>query len=203
MSFLDAKDALVELKLPWLGLTSPQETYEQLIDSLLTLDAAVANVLGRVEQRVERERQTLRGLEARIDAAARRTQQVAGSKAATVVFSAARYPAPAKQPPFERLFYDAAELERRAERQVEVPEEPPVEGFGAMAERRRNLDRLVKADAGTTGGGGGNGHGGTNGAGGGGGGAAAARRGRGARWPSTRPTSLFASSSPRTARRRR
>ena len=45
MSFLDRKDALVEVKLPWLGL-QPAETYEQLIDSLTVLDRAVDTIRG-------------------------------------------------------------------------------------------------------------------------------------------------------------
>jgi WAS family protein 1 len=148
--YLDTKDALVELKLPWLGL-QPAETYEQLIDSLLQLDGAFEDILGRVERRVARERATLQGLEARIESAAQRSRGIAGSSAATVVFSSARYPAPKSLPPFERLFYDAEKLAVRAERAIEVPEEAPVESFAAMAERRRALDRVLKADAGLRG----------------------------------------------------
>jgi hypothetical protein len=147
MAFLDRKEALFELRVPWLGHTQPAETYTQLLDSLLSLDQAVNEVLGRVEARVARERQTLRGLEQRIAAAAARARRVADSNtAATVVFSAARYPAPKQPAPFERLFYDDGALDRRAAQDVEVPEEPPVENFAAMAERRRALDRIVRMD---------------------------------------------------------
>ena len=147
MSYLDTKEALVELRLPWLGLQQPAETYTQLVDSLLALDNAVSEVLGRVEARVARERQTLQGLEARIDAAAARARKVGDStESATVVYSAARFPAPKQAKAYERLFYDDHALGQRAEREIEVPEEPPVESFTAMAERRRALDRAVRAD---------------------------------------------------------
>lgn len=144
MAYLDSKDALCEVKLPWIG-QQPTDTYEAIIDSLLALDSAVSDVLGRVEQRVARERGKLRALETRIDSAAQRARRLAGSKAATVIYSAARYPAPSTPEPFERLFYDAGALERRAYRAIEVPEEPPAEGFEAMAERRRALDRCARA----------------------------------------------------------
>ena len=146
MSILDTKDALRTVRVPWIGL-QPADTYEELLDSLLALDSAVESILSRVEHRVARERSKLQGLERRIDAASQRARAVAGSSDATVVFSAARFPSSARPPPFERLFYDADELQKHAEVAIEIPEEPPVESFEMMAERRRKIDRDVRANS--------------------------------------------------------
>ena len=75
-----------------------------------------------------------------------------GSNAATVICSAPRYPAPKTSKPFERLFFDADQLMQQAGEAMTVPDEPPVESFAAMAERRRALDRAVRgtADTGAT-----------------------------------------------------
>ena len=50
-------DSLCSVPLAWVGL-QPSETYEALIDSLLALDNAAEEVLGRVERRVASERAT-------------------------------------------------------------------------------------------------------------------------------------------------
>ena len=96
---------LAKVRLPWLELR-PADTYEALCDSLIQLDEAVEEIFGRVERRVAEEQRTLKGLEARIERAGVLARRVAGSNAATCVLSAARYPAPVKQPDYRRLFYD-------------------------------------------------------------------------------------------------
>ena len=77
------------VSLACLGLDA-SETYEQIIESLLSLDDAVHAALDHVQQRVAEERASLRGIEARIEAVKKRVDQVVGSRAATVVLSASR-----------------------------------------------------------------------------------------------------------------
>ena len=113
MALLNTKDALSTVPVPWIGLR-PVDTYEQLVDSLLALDAAVEQVFGRIERRVAEERTKLQALESRIDAAAQGVKRVAGNPEATAVFSPARYPAAAEAPLFKRLFYDDAVQDARA-----------------------------------------------------------------------------------------
>ena len=72
------RDALRTVPVAWTGL-SPAETYEQLIDSLIALNGAVDEVMGRIEQRVASERAELQSISARIDAASERAKRVAGS----------------------------------------------------------------------------------------------------------------------------
>lgn len=146
MVALNTKDTLGTIKMPYLGL-EPSESYEQLIDSLVALDNALEDVFGRVERRVARERAKLRGIEKRIDAASHRARGITGSLNATVVFSAARYPAPPRPQPFERLFYDDAKLMAAAEEAIAVPLDSRVEPPEAVAERRGALDRSLKLDA--------------------------------------------------------
>ena len=61
MALLNTKDALSTVPVPWIGLR-PVDTYEQLVDSLLALDAAVEQVFGRIERRVAEERPSSRHL---------------------------------------------------------------------------------------------------------------------------------------------
>eukprot|EP00966_Prymnesium_polylepis_P099068 2294291-Prymnesium_polylepis.1 len=123
---------MVAVKVPWLGL-QPAEGYAQLIDSLLALDSAVERVFDRVDRRITEEREALRGLEARIEVASARAKRVAGSSAATVVFSAARYPRP-EHVPFKTIeFGDDAAAAAAA---CELPAEAPTESAMAMAARR-------------------------------------------------------------------
>ena len=146
MALLNTKDALCVIPLVQLGL-QPHETYGQLMDALLVLDDAVEQICGRVERRVVRERDKLKALEARIEVCTAKANGLANNKAnATVLYSAAKYPAPKKCEPFERLFYDEDVLRERGRKEMQVPEEPPVESFAMMAERRRALDRAVRAD---------------------------------------------------------
>ena len=150
--YIDDKDALATVRLPWLGMQPPASTYAQLLDSLIALDAAATAVINCIDKRVASEREALAGLEKRLDAARTRMRAVAGSNAATVICSAPRYPAPKTSKPFERLFFDADKLMQQAVEAMTVPDEPPVESFAAMAERRRALDRAVRgtADTGAT-----------------------------------------------------
>jgi len=144
-AYLDTKDAICTLKLPWVASQAAQ-TYEELIESLLSLDAAVDRVVGRVERRVAEEGQKLSTLSSRIDAAAQRVRVVKNNSEATVVFSAAHFPGPKKATYFPRLFYDEGELARSATEQLEVPEEAIVEGVELMSDRRQELDRAIRGE---------------------------------------------------------
>ena len=129
--------AIASIRVPWLGL-QPAETYEQMIGSLLALDTAVETVFDRVEHRIAQEQATLRAIERRIDSAGERARRVAGNmNTATVVFSAARYPAEEKPEPFRRLFYDdGVEAARAAETVARPAESPPAESAMCLAHRR-------------------------------------------------------------------
>jgi WAS family protein 1 len=146
--YLDSKDALCTLQLPW-PAHEPAQTYKDILDALQGLDVALDLVVGRVTKRVADEGQKLAALTGRIDAAAKRVSAVAGNRQAIVLFSAARFPGgkdAAKVKYFDRLFYDEGHLQRRAAEQLEIPEEPFVESLEEMAERRKKLDLSLRVD---------------------------------------------------------
>ncbi len=138
-------DSLCSVPLAWVGL-QPSETYEALIDSLLALDNAAEEVLGRVERRVASERAALHALEARISAANERAKRVAGSSDATVVLSAARYPAPKQLPEFKRLFYDEEKLARAAHGGAGAPPARQENMLEQVARREAVREAMARAD---------------------------------------------------------
>ena len=165
-------ESLVKVRLPWLELR-PADTYEELCESLIQLDEAVEEIFGRVERRIDEEQAKLKGFEARIERAGILTGRIAGSKNATCVLSAARYPAEDKLPDYRRLFYDEAAfatkeqarvpplnltsrvllrtppplLPPRAQEKLKLPPPPVVEPPQAIVERREALQAALQQDA--------------------------------------------------------
>lgn len=122
-------DSIVKLRLPWLQLR-PADTYEELVNSLLQLYDAVEEIFGRVERRIAEEQTKLKGFDARIDRAGALARKVQGSNAATIVLSAARYPAEEKLPDYKRLFYDeeklTASVQARSSHSTSPSPAPPI-----------------------------------------------------------------------------
>ncbi|GBG76923.1 hypothetical protein CBR_g23137 [Chara braunii] len=71
----------------------PEETYLQLCDALSMLEQTVDSIFSAVIDRVESDRQRLRGITERIKTAQAKIDAISGSKKAITVFSSSKYPA--------------------------------------------------------------------------------------------------------------
>eukprot|EP00308_Calcidiscus_leptoporus_P025297 CAMPEP_0119368644 /NCGR_PEP_ID=MMETSP1334-20130426/15273_1 /TAXON_ID=127549 /ORGANISM="Calcidiscus leptoporus, Strain RCC1130" /LENGTH=320 /DNA_ID=CAMNT_0007385329 /DNA_START=74 /DNA_END=1032 /DNA_ORIENTATION=+ len=142
-------DAPPVVPLTPLGLP-PHHAFDALITSLLALDDAANEALERVSARVKQQKAELSELERRIHSGRERVQAIAGSSAATVVYSASRYPAPKRLPPFKRIFAERprAELAWREAKDPPPPLETPLdladvasvrESFSSVASSRVSL----------------------------------------------------------------
>lgn len=90
-------------------LSSPQ-TLSDVFYTLESLSKTIDEVFGRIEQRLEEEKNRLTQVNDRAGVCSEKVKLVEGSNQATTIFSTAKFPAPKTLPTFQTLFNQITEV---------------------------------------------------------------------------------------------